>query len=507
MPIKYYYAVKLGRRTGVFHCWEDCKEQVNGHVGARYKKFRIRKEAEDYVLELAVVTVADGTQSTSTSTARPVNGHTESAAESSRPSGSNVLLDESPVATEVEDQDALTEVEDNAQQSYPLAPRTLASKPDKGKQREQLAAREPRRSPKRHEDLVVYCDGACKGNGQDGSVAGIGVWWAHDDKRNLSERCPGLQTNNCAELVAIVRCLEKTSIDVKRKLIIKTDSQYAINCLTDWIFNNWTKTGTDYRTRKGQLVKNSDLISYAATLLSCREMLGQKVELVHVRGHRGIEGNEEADKLANLGSKLKSRRARDWGLKEQKYKEAAERARDDAYLRIYGSMRIDIISTSQEEAERGGFRIERKRAGAIVHSTGAAEGPAVSGDESEHPAPEDGPTPSQDEQVILRPVGPSQRYRSDASAFSGSTPSSPNRQLDTTPTQATQRLGDEITTRLRAKRQAAGKTMNRWKSQTAAYREVQVDVRGNQTTIQQHDMLAYAEVWANGDDLERDLRD
>lgn len=30
---------------------------------------------------------------------------------------------------------------------------------------------------------VVYSDGACKGNGQPGSVAGIGVWWGHDDPR------------------------------------------------------------------------------------------------------------------------------------------------------------------------------------------------------------------------------------------------------------------------------------------------------------------------------------
>jgi ribonuclease HI len=30
---------------------------------------------------------------------------------------------------------------------------------------------------------VVYSDGACKGNGQEGSVAGIGVWWGGKDPR------------------------------------------------------------------------------------------------------------------------------------------------------------------------------------------------------------------------------------------------------------------------------------------------------------------------------------
>lgn len=31
---------------------------------------------------------------------------------------------------------------------------------------------------------VVYSDGACKGNGKVGSIAGIGVWWGPDDPRS-----------------------------------------------------------------------------------------------------------------------------------------------------------------------------------------------------------------------------------------------------------------------------------------------------------------------------------
>ena len=30
---------------------------------------------------------------------------------------------------------------------------------------------------------IVYTDGACKGNGKAGSIAGIGVWWGWDDPR------------------------------------------------------------------------------------------------------------------------------------------------------------------------------------------------------------------------------------------------------------------------------------------------------------------------------------
>jgi hypothetical protein len=33
---------------------------------------------------------------------------------------------------------------------------------------------------------IIYSDGACKGNGKPGSIAGIGVWWGHNDPRPVS---------------------------------------------------------------------------------------------------------------------------------------------------------------------------------------------------------------------------------------------------------------------------------------------------------------------------------
>lgn len=110
---------------------------------------------------------------------------------------------------------------------------------------------------------VVYSDGACKGNGQAGSIAGVGVWWAEGDPRsaesssiqlkpcftrprNIAERCPGDQTNNRAELIvhpkpfcrhfthhtplqAILRVLE-TVPETKKPLLIKSDSSYSLKC-------------------------------------------------------------------------------------------------------------------------------------------------------------------------------------------------------------------------------------------------------------------------------------
>lgn len=43
---KKYYVVWKGRKPGIYTSWEDCAAQVNGFVGAEYKAFPSREEAE-----------------------------------------------------------------------------------------------------------------------------------------------------------------------------------------------------------------------------------------------------------------------------------------------------------------------------------------------------------------------------------------------------------------------------------------------------------------------------
>ncbi|EJD32906.1 ribonuclease H-like protein, partial [Auricularia subglabra TFB-10046 SS5] len=144
---------------------------------------------------------------------------------------------------------------------------------------------------------VLYSDGACSNNGKGGAaVAGIGVWSADDQGRRLSERCGGEQTNNRAELIAIIRALESTPLGGKQ-LLVKTDSEYAINCVYRWI-RKWRVNG--WKTAAGQPVKNQQLIRYLSALLQLRDMRGQ-VRLQHVRGHSGDRGNVAADALARGG--------------------------------------------------------------------------------------------------------------------------------------------------------------------------------------------------------------
>ncbi|WP_300410798.1 ribonuclease H family protein [Lagierella sp.] len=49
MPETKYYAVKTGRKPGIYSSWEECKKQIDGYSGAVFKKFKTKKEADAFV--------------------------------------------------------------------------------------------------------------------------------------------------------------------------------------------------------------------------------------------------------------------------------------------------------------------------------------------------------------------------------------------------------------------------------------------------------------------------
>ena len=49
MKKKLWYAVKSGRKTGLFTSWDDCKLQVIGYPGASYKGFFTKEEAMEFL--------------------------------------------------------------------------------------------------------------------------------------------------------------------------------------------------------------------------------------------------------------------------------------------------------------------------------------------------------------------------------------------------------------------------------------------------------------------------
>lgn len=49
MAKKKIYAVRKGKKTGIFQTWDACKASVDGFSGAEYKSFVSREEAESYL--------------------------------------------------------------------------------------------------------------------------------------------------------------------------------------------------------------------------------------------------------------------------------------------------------------------------------------------------------------------------------------------------------------------------------------------------------------------------
>ena len=45
---KKYYAVRTGRKTGVFMTWAECQKQVTGFSGAEFKSFSTMEEAQAF---------------------------------------------------------------------------------------------------------------------------------------------------------------------------------------------------------------------------------------------------------------------------------------------------------------------------------------------------------------------------------------------------------------------------------------------------------------------------
>ena len=47
-----YYAVRCGRKPGIYYSWDICKKVVDGYPGAKYKSFKTKEEAEKYCVDV-----------------------------------------------------------------------------------------------------------------------------------------------------------------------------------------------------------------------------------------------------------------------------------------------------------------------------------------------------------------------------------------------------------------------------------------------------------------------
>ncbi len=138
--------------------------------------------------------------------------------------------------------------------------------------------------------ITFYTDGGCSGNPGPGG-------WAYavsEDGKLVETRSGGeaATTNNRMELTAVIMALRYALEKGEKEVTVLTDSQYVKNGITVWI-HSWKKNG--WRTAGRQPVKN---VEYWLELDSLNSSLS--VTWSWVKGHAGIEGNEECDRLVRL---------------------------------------------------------------------------------------------------------------------------------------------------------------------------------------------------------------
>lgn len=115
---------------------------------------------------------------------------------------------------------------------------------------------------------------------------------------------PGrLQTNQRAELQAIIRALEKTSSD--RDITIFSDSLLSICGTGEW-YEKWELNGG--LTSRNKEPANLDLIDRVRDLLRQREGDGFRTAFEWEKGHSGVRGNERANYLASEAAKKARKR-------------------------------------------------------------------------------------------------------------------------------------------------------------------------------------------------------
>ena len=140
----------------------------------------------------------------------------------------------------------------------------------------------------------IYCDGSANPNPGPGGFGVIVLDNTENFVYNLYRESSENTTNNRMELQAILYCLKNYGIKEEDEFlwnIVYSDSAYAINTYTNWMFtwaqNSWVKSD-------GSLADNLDIIQEFYNLW----MDGFRIKLEKVKGHSNSKGNILADALA-----------------------------------------------------------------------------------------------------------------------------------------------------------------------------------------------------------------
>ena len=268
-----YYCVKKGYTPGIYSTWSECKEQVSGYSGPKYKKFDTLVEAQKFLNEDSI----DSNQKIETALKKSKNEVFYSVHKGKNPGIYNNWNDckQQTIGYKGAIYKKFTNRED--------AQKFLVSGLTQEENKIELEI-DP-------DAIDVYTDGShIKRNGYEGCGYGIYI-----PKLNLEQGkvLYGDKTNNRAELSAIIDSINLLDQKGYKSITIYTDSSYSILIFGD--------TGDKYEKKAFKNVKNKDLVIIA------QEIKKKQLRLCfrHVKAHTGdIEnsiffGNDIADKMAN----------------------------------------------------------------------------------------------------------------------------------------------------------------------------------------------------------------
>ncbi|XP_051510611.1 ribonuclease H1-like isoform X2 [Myxocyprinus asiaticus] len=265
----FFYAVRKGFRPGVYKTWEECKHQVDKFGAASFKKFALEDDAWAFVRS----------RSTASSFGRTEGCDHEVLPPRNVPDASMVF----PLGRKRTREDSQDEGVSSVKQVKLIEPPQPKS-----------AAVSSDGFTYMGDAVVVYTDGCCTANGRNGARAGIGVYWGRDHALNVAERLPGRQTNQRAELQAACKALEQAIEMNFKKIVLYTDSKFTINGITSWV-KTWKTNG--WRLKSGGNIINKEDFQKLDELNADLEVVW-----MHIPGHAGYTGNEEADRLSREGA-------------------------------------------------------------------------------------------------------------------------------------------------------------------------------------------------------------
>jgi ribonuclease HI len=146
---------------------------------------------------------------------------------------------------------------------------------------------------KNTDKLCIFTDGGAYRNGKPDCKAAYSVLFTEESesimyKFNTTRMITKDPSNNKAELSAIKYVYkiiyENADVFENKKIVICSDSEYSINCITKWS-SNWIKN--DWRNSKGECVKNQDIIKkildYEKTIRESGKNI--EIEFKHVFSH------------------------------------------------------------------------------------------------------------------------------------------------------------------------------------------------------------------------------